>query len=196
MGVFMPRIPLPKISLPNPKAALSKLKKANKPRAKRESDEAYNARRRLKRQSERYMKEAEKHEGTTYGKRMKALAKESLDLAAQTYIDKTTRTYSETAKNVIASSYKALASEAMDEERQADIIMSSKIGARIYAGSIEVWEGKSYDEREQALWDAFGVKSNAQLLELLERQFGKSLYNMEQPENYDTITTSIANLLA
>ena len=137
-------------------------------RKKRASDEAYNARRRFKRQAERLEREG-KRVGGSYGDRLREVAKELRGNAANLYAKKG-REY---RSDLIRQSENV---RAMSEERQTDILLSSNVGSRIYAGTVEIWQDADVNEREDAIIRAFGVYSMLDVLKILEKMFGESLY--------------------
>lgn len=158
-------------------------------RAKTKADAAYNARRRLKRQAERFEKQALSAEGSAK-KRMESLAESLREAASRTY-KREDGTYDLRA---LAQGRDLFARYTMQEERQADILMRSHIGSRIYAATVDVWKGLSYDEREAALWEEFGVSSNADLIKLLEKELGEEFYAADSYEKYLEIVLKIVEM--
>ena len=84
----------------------------------------------------------------------------------------------------------------MSEERQTDILLSSNIGSRIYAGTVELWQDADVNGREDAIVKAFGVKSMLDVLKLLERELGDMLYADDTSENYNNAVLAIMRLIA
>ena len=173
------------------KGAQAAGKAAKATRAKRASDEAYNARRRLKRRAERYEKQAAGAEGAA-ARRFRTLAASLRETAARTYRDRTSGTYD---LNALAQGRKGGAAVSdMGEEAQADILMRSHIGGRIWAATADVWRDLPYDEREGALLKEFGVETLADLFKVLERALGEDLYSDESRAKYDEVVTKILEM--
>lgn len=86
-------------------------------------------------------------------------------------------------------------------EREAQAILSSPIGSRIYAGLVDVWaqptiengeivQHRTADDINRAIMDYFGVNSMMDVIEILERQV--DLYaDPESLERYDAVSLSI-----
>lgn len=158
-------------------------------RAHRTSDDAYNARRRLKREAARLEKQAGRASGS-YSERLKDVAEELRNKAANLYYNPE-RDY----RTDLIRQSKSVRS--MSEERQTDILLSSNIGSRIYAGTREKWiDEEDYNLREERILEAFGVSSMLDVLKILEKQLGDILYSDDTTENYDAVTLAIMKLLA
>ena len=157
-------------------------------RAKRASDEAYNARRRYRREAARLQKQAEKSTGS-YSERLRELSDKLLDKANMTY-QAGTGSY---RTDLIRESRSV---RSMSEERQTDILLSSNIGSRIYAGTIELWQDADPNEREDAILKAFGAKSMLDVLKVLERELGERLYSDDTRENYMSVVLAIQSMMA
>lgn len=180
------------------------------PRAKRPSDEAYNARRRaaraaakakgeriasdqayvnrrrLERQVHRIEREAQNDAGV-FGSRLSKIGDILREKRARTYARN--GRYSQTALDDSPI-------DIMDTGTQADIIMDSNIGSRIWAGTQEIWQDASYGNREQAILDAFGADSMAEVLEKIEKRIGDKLYAEDSNERYDEVATAIMKMVA
>ena len=164
-------------------------------RAKRASDEAYNARRRLKRQAARMRKQAASAADGAYAGRLRALADEALKQAQETYFNRETKQYR--AGAVREAERLASHFDVADEDIQADILLSSPIGSRIYAGTVEIWRGiEDYNKREDAILKAFGVKRMADVIKLIEKQLGEALYNTDSDERYNIAVLTIMQMVA
>lgn len=164
-------------------------------RAKRQSDAMYNARRRFRREAERYMKKAAGAKGATKS-RYEAQAQQALKRAAATYekfnsgktqiaavakqlnielsqLDTKKISAAKRAK-AIAKSYESLEGVktlTSDRNTSAKAILSSgNVGARFYGGFSEIWatseEGKA--KPNAAIADFFGVEDVLAVLEMLE----------------------------
>lgn len=203
--------------LANVKADIS-----NAPRALRQSDDLGNARRRFTREADRYLKQAENYTGALKD-RYTSLAKESLNNALKTYSSKTPSSkYAKGiqnlskklgtelspvktnmgAKELISESMNALASASVDRRTvEAERIMSSSAGSRIYGATTNIWaklgeEGRltdkfSYRERNRALMDYFGVDDMMGVIEKFEEEFPDTLYgDADKIEKYDEVVTA------
>ena len=151
------------------------------------SDEAYNARRRLQREAARVEKQAAAA-GGVYGERLGALAGELRDKASNLYSPT-----GEYRQDLIRQSQNV---RGMSEERQTDILLSSNIGSRIYAGTKEIWKDVDPNKREDAIIKAFGVRSMLDVLKVIENQIGELLYSDDTPENYDIASLTIMAMVA
>lgn len=157
-------------------------------RSKRASDEAYNARRRYRREAARLQKQAEKSSGS-YSERLRELSDKLLDKANMTYQAGTGSYRTDLIKE-------SRSVRSMSEERQTDILLSSNIGSRIYAGTIELWQDADPNEREDAILKAFGAKSMLDVLKILERELGERLYSDDTRENYMSAVLAIQSMMA
>lgn len=87
-------------------------------------------------------------------------------------------------------------------EAEAQAILSSDVGSRIYAGTVEIWteeldEGrrKNVDDINAALMKHFGVSSLMDLIETIEEKTGMSIFsNPESIERYDVVTLAISSI--
>lgn len=158
-------------------------------RAKRPSDEAYNARRRLKREAARLEKQAGRASGS-YSERLKNVAEELREKASNLYYNPE----QDYRRDLIRQSESV---RSMSEERQTDILLSSNIGSRIYAGTRELWIDESDPNmREERILEAFGVSSMLDVLKILEKRLGEILYSEDTTENYDSVTLAIMQMIA
>ena len=187
---------------------------------RRAGDAAWNARRRYTRQAERYLKQAQNAKGIEKG-RLETEATASLERAIATYKDPTqaskssviqkltdklhpnvpTRKVGEGIRNqYIAESYAALESTRNDEsirrELEAEEILSTDIGNRIYGALVDVWKDDDYEKRNQNIMEHFGVDSMADVLDILEAS-GIDIYaDPESLEKYDEVRTAISEKFA
>lgn len=158
-------------------------------RAHRASDDAYNARRRLKREAARLEKQAGRASGS-YAERLRNVADELRDKASNLYYNPE-REY---RADLIRQSESV---RSMSEERQTDILLSSNIGSRIYAGTRELWiDEQDPNMREERILEAFGVSSMLDVLKILEKRLGEILYSEDTIENYDSVTLAIMQMIA
>ena len=159
-------------------------------RRKRASDEAYNARRRLKREAERLERQAAKSEGS-FSERLQSVADELRDKANMLYANK--EKPGEYRQDLIRQSQSV---RSMSEERQIDILLSSNLGQRIYAGTKNLWIDKDPNEREDAIVKAFGVRTILDVVKILENQLGDALYSEDTIDNYDSIRLAIMEIIS
>ena len=179
-------------------------------RAKRQSDELYNARRRFRREAERYMKKAAGSKGATKS-RYEAQAQQALKRAALTYdrfnsaktqlasvatqlgieasqLKPAKQLNADRRAKAISKSYEALEgvkSLTSDRDMCAKAILSSgNIGSRFYGGFSEAWvtseEGKA--NPNAAIAEFFGVEDVMAALEMLEAA-GIDIY--QASENFE-----------
>ena len=189
-------------------------------RAKKKGDESWNAIRRYARQAERYMKQASKMKGMEKS-RTEALARSSLERAISTYSDpskadnysliknlskelnpsKPTRSGGKANQSRLrAESYAALEENREDDdtrrELEAEEILETDIGNRVYGALVDVWKDSPYSERNDAIMEHFGVDSMADVLDAIE-DAGIDIYaDPESLEKYDEIRTAISEQFA
>ena len=179
-------------------------------RARKAGDDIYNARRRFTRAAERYEKKARSATGTLEGK-YKALAREELKNALATYekppgakkflelaekldVDLSfSKPTTDKRSRLINASMESLESTLDDvdfrRDREANAILNSNVGHRIYGGLANVWSGKSGDINE-LIMRHFGVDSMADVIERIEAEI--DIYaDPEKTEKYDEIKAAI-----
>lgn len=185
-------------------------------RAKKKGDANWNAIRRYARQAERYMKQASTMQGMEKS-RTEALARSSLERAISTYSDpskadnyslikklskelnpsKPTRSGGKASQSRLrAESYAALEENREDDEirreLEAEEILESDIGNRVYGALVDVWKDAPYSDRNDAIMEHFGVDSMADVLDAIE-DAGIDIYaDPESLEKYDEIRTAIS----
>lgn len=188
-------------------------------RLKRKSDATYNARRRYRRQAERYEKKAASSSGLEKSKYTQ-LAKISLEKAYALYDDSTsakgTRKMQEMSQrlsprravreltskeksNLIRRSTGATKSGMSDDEAreiEAQDILSSSVGDRVYGALVDVWRDSSYSDRDVAIMDHFGVDSMADVIAAIEAAAIDIYSDPESLERYDEVRTAINNTFA
>ena len=165
-----------------------------KSRARKAGDELYNARRRYTRSAQRYMEKAESETGVL-SERYKELARGELKKAIGTYEKEPTSkpvkdlmnrlgVGKQSAKGMdkeklVRESKSSLESSLKDSEirreREARAILNSKIGHRIYGGTVSIWKGR--EDIDAAIMEHFGVDSMADVIDLLEQEI--DLYQVE-----------------
>lgn len=191
-------------------------KAATGSRAMKAGDLAWNARRRYARQAERYAKQAKGASGIEKS-RLENLASSALEKALQTYEDPSkakssmitnlakeldvripTRKPSEKrrSKAIEESEELALESSLSDDETRRELeaqsILSSDIGNRIYGALVDIWKDSDYADRNQAIMDYFGAENMADVLQAIE-DAGIDLYvDPESMERYQEIRTAIS----
>lgn len=168
-------------------------------RQKRQSDDVYNARRRYRRQAERYLAKAEKSSGVqkaryeaqaraatisaikTYGKGQKVQGQVA-KLAGKLGIDKPVSASAVSARErstLIERSYSALSGKAARtrDEMAREILSTGNIGSRFYGGLVQVWDysEESRQHPNRAILEFFGKESLMDVLEELEAR-GIDLY--------------------
>lgn len=198
----------------------------------RASDDNYNARRRFIREAKRAMQKAQSATGEMK-KRYRNIARESIQKAAELYtrhadIQRSkdfvtlskelginlsefqpgkSPTPRETVRmETLRSESQSLMNMSM-REREAQAILSSPIGSRIYAGLVDVWAkptfnadgelvySKSRNDINKAIMEYFGTTSMMDVLEMLEAQ-GINIYaDPKSMEKYDEITLAIAEMI-
>ena len=183
-------------------------------RQRKRSDDIYNARRRYRRQAERYEKKATNATGIEKS-RYQQLARTSLEKAYALYDDPTTakgtrkmqemsarlkprravkKLSDKQRKSIIRQSQTATKSEYDDEEIreiEAMEILNSSVGSRVYGALTDVW--KDAEDINAAIMDYFGVDSMADVLDAIE-QAGIDIYaDPESTEKYDEVRTALEN---
>ena len=195
-------------------------KAATGSRAMKAGDLAWNARRRYARQAERYAKRARGASGIEKS-RLENLASSALEKALQTYEDPSkakssmitdlakeldvripTRKPSEKrrSKAIGESEELALESSLSDDETRRELeaqsILSSDIGNRVYGALVDIWKDSDYADRNQAIMDYFGADSMADVLQAIE-DAGIDLYaDPESMERYQEVRTAISERFA
>ena len=164
-------------------------------RKKRLSDRVTIIRKRFQRESERFAKQADQasKEGKPRLAARLAAASSVAKEEAETWKLKTLRkTYkgADLLKKIMRGekeSQKALASAgaAARRERIAKAILKLR-GHAFYAGTVDLWRGAKYGERDQLILDALGVDTLWEALELIERGAKIDLLESEAVyEKYD-----------
>ena len=181
---------------------------AKMPRAMKAADEMRNARRRFSRQAERYVNEARKAEGALRT-RYENLARDALSDALSTYAEGTPASKygkdikellntlgdvkahpSKTAEQLIRESYSQLRgasrADAVRRAKDAQSILNSPVGSRIYGATVDIWKGAP--DINRALMEYFETDDMMGVIEKFESEFGENLYrDTEQQEKYDEI---------
>lgn len=181
-------------------------------RAKRQSDEIYNARRRFKRAAARYEKRAAGLTGASKSM-MQKLAKQALDKANALY-QKPLSALPETKrvsriKQLSEQSLRMLESarnkpdSAERREQEARELLSGSVGSKIYGGLVNIWKTpaddkmpveirQDYQVRNDAIMRFFGVTSMWDAIKKIEQIVGNALYSTsDEVVRYDEVVTSI-----
>lgn len=169
-------------------------------RARKASDDAYNARRRYKRQAERLKREAAK-QGGVVGTRLEKQADRLIAKARRTYQGADTPYRQE---RLIRESELQLVSkrgeidDSARREAEAKEIMKTVAGRRIYAATTDVWEDSGYEDRDVPIVAFFNADDLMQVIEIFERLFGSDLYKEPASEDYpsDSVTLNMMLELA
>lgn len=170
------------------------------PRAKRASDEVYNARRRAKRQAARFEKQAKAETDAAQRNRLVRTAKELRGYAAQTYADKK-RQFSESVEKAvskISELYKNIGQK-MGKEQRSDAMFrrelnraatgetSTQLGKygqqkfKIFMRATQrMWEGKPAEERYNAIIEGMGVSSLEEAFRQVMKKNRKTVKEMEK----------------
>ena len=94
--------------------------------------------------------------------------------------------------------------ENLQREREAQVILNTKAGSRIYAGLVDLWTDdvetgdgiarkKNVSDINAAITGYFGFDSMMDVIEFLETQIGENLFALpESILKYDEITTALA----
>lgn len=164
-----------------------------KPRAKRDSDIVYNARRRYRRQAERYVKKAQKSTGLEKN-RYYMLAASKYNAAMSTYKNPNNPRGSlaelaqyfgtgfkaaKNVKGVVAASVNELITHKNQRKQMAqDLLKMDGVGGRFYGGLSEIWtkDEKSRKNPNKAILDFFGAKDLLEVMEILEKE-GIDIYS-------------------
>lgn len=189
-------------------------------RARKASDDVYNARRRFRRQAERYEKKAAKATGVERSRYL-AQARAAIGKALGTYQGEekaqgAVKRAAErlgveelpvTARNVgkareselqrlMRQSKQTLASAgraATRDEMAREILKTGNIGSRFYGGLVGVWDGtpESRQHPDRAILDYFNAKSIMDVLEQME-EAGIDIYSpLENDEEYVSIQLNV-----
>lgn len=182
-------------------------------RKKTKSDEIYNARRRYRRQAERYAKKAESATGATKT-RYEMQARSSIEKAISTYENKEKpRGKLKTMAEAFSVGYKQNANIGKLVERSINELASSKkntreemaenilsidnIGSRFYGGLSEIWtvNEESRQAPNKAILEYFGAKDIMEVLEKIENA-GIDIYTPEgNGTDYRTIQLQIQQFI-
>lgn len=186
-------------------------------RKRKASDEIYNARRRYRRKAQRLVKQAAQAASPAEANRLKTQAAGLYEQAVSLYEDSSSKRakahgmqqleseldpyiiQSRTSKKtgdkraaILGASRAALESSEVSPDEAAKAILSrGNIGSRFYAGTREIWEGRTGEDINQAILDYYGADNMMQVLEQLENA-GIDLYTPEeQSEVYTDVATAI-----
>ena len=186
------------------------------------ADEVYNARRRYRRQAERYSRDAENAVGAekhrlmqqaanayekamqTYqkpeSKRQKASGLETLKEDLSDYIrENRTKPRELDTEELKRESERALSGYDSREEEARALLGRGNIGSRFYAGFVDLYTDENGDivkDPNQAIMDEFGKSSMWEVLQELE-DAGIDIYKADsESEKYSEVATAIQAYLA
>lgn len=174
-------------------------------RARKKSDDVYNARRRFTRRAERLISAANNESDVNVASRLKAEATSLLEQAAAGYESQRDKQaflnkYGITGYKVPISqtspekqrAYEYLSRRQLEgrlqdadirRDRSAKNLLSSAVGRRIYAATANIWRGRDYYTRDELIMDFFGVDSMADVVRIFEDELGADLY--DKPEDFE-----------
>lgn len=192
-------------------------------RARKNSDDVYNARRRFRRQAERYLKKANETAGVAKN-RYESMARNALEKAIASYAgNKPQGKIAQLAEKLnitqarinIVRSEKAVTKEDrasfITESRSAlftenkgksrddmakDILSDKNVASAFYGGLSDIWANTEVgrENPNQAITEYYGVESIMDIIEMLENA-GVDIYKPSENENtYMDIALKIANM--
>lgn len=163
----------------------------------KDSDDAYNARRRFKRAAERYERDAAKA-SPIEAARLRKQAEYMRTQAELTYKGRDNATH---MKKRIKDSFSTLEGARKDVGKRRDIeaseLMKTDIGAKIYGATVSIWQDSKYADRDVALMKYFGVTDLMGVIEKFEAEFGEKLYSKDfEPNLKPSEALALAAILA
>lgn len=187
-------------------------------RRRKKSDDVYNARRRYRRQAERYERKSRASKGIARTRYFE-LARNAIEKAIATYhkaTDKITGAVRDIAQrlgvsiddpsikqrakdvgSLVRESKDSLASAYTGDElrtREARALLKrGNIGSKFFAGTIEVWQDVPYEDREQAILDFFGKTNLMDVLEELEKV--ADIYRADEGAEYASANISTLSIV-
>ena len=192
-------------------------------RARKNSDDVYNARRRFRRQAERYIKKANETAGVAKN-RYESMARNALEKAITSYagnkpqgkiaqlaeklnitqaridIIKTNETKTkEYRENFIANSRSALFTSNKGKSRDdmaKDILSDKNVASAFYGGLSDIWANTEVgrENPNQVIIEYYNVESIMDVIEMLENA-GVDIYKpSENGDTYMDVALKIANM--
>lgn len=192
-------------------------------RARKNSDDVYNARRRFRRQAERYIKKANETSGVAKN-RYESMARNALEKAITSYagnkpqgkiaqlaeklnitqaridIVRTNETKTkEYRENFITKSKSALFTSNKDKSRDdmaKDILSDKNVASAFYGGLSDIWANTEVgrENPNQVITEYYNVESIMDIIEMLENA-GVDIYKpSENGDTYMDIALKIANM--
>lgn len=192
-------------------------------RARKRSDDVYNARRRFRRQAERYIKKANETAGVAKN-RYESMARNALEKAIASYAGnkpqgriaqlaeklnimqariKMVRSEKAVTKedraNFIAESRSALFTSGKDKSRDdmaKDILSDKNVASAFYGGLSDIWANTEVgrENPNQAITEYYNVESIMDVIEMLENA-GVDIYKpSENGDTYMDVALKIANM--
>lgn len=168
-------------------------------RKRKQSDDVYNARRRLRRAIARAQNTLHKAVSTTEIEKQKLIISEhkrNLEkvgrIAKELYGGKIELSEAKEKLEDVSTKYSGLGNRKARRERTAKNIMSTSIGHRIVGAFEPLWNARD-EERpiEEVILDRVGVDSWGELLERFEREFPDLYKEPSNDEWYDTVKLQI-----
>lgn len=153
-------------------------------RAKRQSDILYNIRRRLNRRAASFERRAEKV-GDAEALLLQEAARSARQEAQRYYM-----------KNIETGDVGGAIRQGLEVTRKGDIgdqisaalERSEEFRRRVYAGTVSIWRGLDYHEREGAVLDFFGVSNLYELGVYLQEEIGVPLIDFgDSYDRYDEV---------
>lgn len=192
-------------------------------RARKRSDDVYNARRRFRRQAERYIKKANETSGVAKN-RYESMARNALEKAIASYagnkpqgriaqlaeklnitqvrvdIIRTNEIKTKGGRaNFIAESRSALFKYGKDKSRDdmaKDILSDKNVASAFYGGLSDIWANTEVgrENPNKAITEYYGVESIMDIIEMLENA-GVDIYKpSKNGDTYMDIALKIANI--
>lgn len=78
------------------------------------------------------------------------------------------------------SMYKNLRTQNAREQRMAERILSGSGGSAFYAGTVQIWRGKTGKERNEAILEFFGKKNLWEVLQYLEEDLNMDFFDIKE----------------
>lgn len=183
-------------------------------RAKTKADEVYNARRRYRRQAQRFLDRAKRTKNPERRAELKAQAKEAIENAVSTYSgSKTFGRIAEIAKTLNVSSDLVKPQSSLDHlitksfdiklrkeanqrnEMAMSILSNENVASRFYAGFVDIWDTPQGKKNiNKTIIEYFGARDLLEVIEMLQDS-GIDIYSPQVNEqNYDAIVLKVQQL--
>lgn len=83
-------------------------------------------------------------------------------------------------KESAAGMARNLKSQDAREQRLAERILSGTAGSAFYAGTVQIWRGKTGEARNQAILDFFGLSNLWQVIQHFETELGIDFFDIKE----------------